>query len=81
MNHLAHHHGGGDFTDSQVRRLARKLSPATIEDLSVVMAADAMGRPPLPYQDILERIDRLKAHALALALEASAPAPSCRGAT
>ena len=79
VNHLAHHHGGGDFTDSQVRRLARKLSPATIEDLSVVMAADAMGRPPLPYQDILERIDRLKAHALSLALEASAPRPIVQG--
>ncbi len=78
-NHLAHHHGGETFTDSQVRRLARKLAPATIGDLALVMAADAMGRPPLPYQVIIERIDRLKAHAEALALQASAPRPIVQG--
>ncbi len=79
VNHLAHHHGGTDFTDSQVRRLARKLAPASIDDLSLVMVADAMGRPPLPYQDILERIDRLKAHAGRLQLEATAPRPIIQG--
>ena len=47
VHHLVHHHGAaGGYTDSQVRRLARKLAPATIEDLALVMTADAMGRPP-----------------------------------
>jgi tRNA nucleotidyltransferase (CCA-adding enzyme) len=79
VNHLAHHHGGGNFSDSQVRRLARKLSPAAIDDLAAVMKADAMGRPPLPYGDILAAISRLKAHAETLALEASAPRPIIQG--
>ena len=79
VNHLAHHHGGQDFTDSQVRRLARKLSPATIDDLALVMTSDAMGRPPLPFDDILARIGLLKARAGALALEASAPRPIVQG--
>jgi len=79
VNHLAHHHGGNDFTDAQVRRLARKLAPATIDDLALVMVSDARGRPPLPSDDILERIARLKARATALALEAAAPKPILLG--
>jgi hypothetical protein len=50
VHHLAHHHGcNGDFSDSQVRRLARKLAPADDRRPGAVMVADAMGRPPLPY--------------------------------
>ncbi len=79
VNHLAHHHGGAAFSDSQVRRLARKLSPATIDDLALVMAADAMGRPPLAAGDILERIGLLRGHAASLALEARAPRPIIQG--
>lgn len=44
-HHLAHLH---EPTVRSVRRLASKLAPATIEELSVVMTADASGRPPLP---------------------------------
>jgi len=79
VHHLAHHHGGGDYTDSQVRRLARRLEPATIDDLGVVMAADAMGRPPLPSTEILALVGRLRARASALALEAAAPRPILQG--
>jgi tRNA nucleotidyltransferase (CCA-adding enzyme) len=80
VHHLAHHHGrDGDFSDTQVRRLARKLFPATIDDLALVMAADALGRPPLPSADILALIERLRARASSLAVEASAPRPLILG--
>jgi tRNA nucleotidyltransferase (CCA-adding enzyme) len=80
VHHLAHHHGSsGDFSDTQVRRLARKLAPATIDDLAVVMAADSMGRPPLPSAEILALIGRLRAKATSLALEAAAPRPIIQG--
>jgi tRNA nucleotidyltransferase (CCA-adding enzyme) len=80
VHHLAHHHGpAGDFTDAQVRRLARKLSPATIDDLAVVMTADALGRPPLAAGEILPLVERLRARASLLALEASAPRPIILG--
>jgi tRNA nucleotidyltransferase (CCA-adding enzyme) len=79
-HHLAHHHGSnGDYSDTQVRRLARKLAPATIDDLGVVMAADSMGRPPLDSAEILALIARLRARASSLALEASAPRPIVQG--
>jgi len=80
VHHLAHHHGkSGEFTDSQVRRLARKLAPATIDDLALVMAADSLGRPPLPADDILALIGRLRARAAELEVEAHAPRPLILG--
>ena len=80
VHHHAHHHGSrGDYTDTQVRRLARRLAPATLDDLAAVMAADSMGRPPLAATEILSLIARLRARAEALALEASAPRPIIQG--
>jgi tRNA nucleotidyltransferase (CCA-adding enzyme) len=80
VHHLVHHHGrDGEFSDTQVRRLARKLWPATIDDLAVVMAADALGRPPLAADNILALVGRLRARASALAVEASAPRPLVLG--
>ncbi len=80
VHHLAHHHGqGGDYSDTQVRRLARKLAPATIEDLALVMSADSMGRPPLPATEILDLVGRLRARAFALAVEEAAPRPIIQG--
>jgi tRNA nucleotidyltransferase (CCA-adding enzyme) len=77
---VVHHHGrAGEFTDTQVRRLSRKLAPATIDDLALVMASDALGRPPLPAADILALVGRLRARASALELEASAPRPIVQG--
>jgi tRNA nucleotidyltransferase (CCA-adding enzyme) len=80
VSHLVHHHGTGpDFSDSQVRRLARRLDPATIDDLSLVMTADSLGRPPLQSPETLERIARLKSRAATLELEKSAPRPLIQG--
>jgi tRNA nucleotidyltransferase (CCA-adding enzyme) len=80
VHHLAHHHGQkGEFSDAQVRRLAVRLAPATLDDLALVMAADAMGRPPLPATEILALIGRLRARADALALESRAPRPIILG--
>ena len=79
VHHLAHHHGQTEFTDTSVRRLARKLEPATIDDLTVVMRADHEGRPPLRSPEVLARIDELQARARALALEKSAPRPLVLG--
>ncbi len=79
-NHLAHHHGSqGDFTDTQVRRLARKLAPATIDDLALVMMADSLGRPPLRSPETLILIDQLRAKAHQLNLESMAPRPLMLG--
>jgi len=80
MHHLAHHHGKqGGFSDSQVRRLARKLAPATIDDLSLVMSADSRGRPPLDPSLDLALIESLRGRAHALALESAAPRPLVLG--
>jgi tRNA nucleotidyltransferase (CCA-adding enzyme) len=79
VNHLAHHHGQTDFTDTSVRRLARKLSPATIDDLAAVMRSDANGRPPLESPEIHLRINELVAKAHALQLADAAPKPIVLG--
>ena len=79
VDHLAHHHGQTEFTDSSVRRLARRLAPATIDDLALVMLADHGGRPPLRSPETLARIDQLRTKAHALALENSAPRPHVLG--
>ncbi|MDB6168987.1 MAG: Polynucleotide adenylyltransferase region, partial [Verrucomicrobia bacterium] len=61
VDHLAHHQGRTHFTDTSVRRLARRLSPATIDDLALVMRADQGGRPPLQPPETLARIAELHA--------------------
>jgi tRNA nucleotidyltransferase (CCA-adding enzyme) len=79
LHHLAHHHGPAEFSDSAVRRLARKLAPATIEDLCVVMWADHLGRPPLVSRDTEARILALRDRARALAVQDAAPRPLLLG--
>jgi tRNA nucleotidyltransferase (CCA-adding enzyme) len=79
VDHLAHHHGNTQFTETSVRRLARRLAPATIDDLALVMRADANGRPPLTSPEIHARIDELIAKAHALAIADSAPKPIILG--
>jgi tRNA nucleotidyltransferase (CCA-adding enzyme) len=79
-HHLAHHHGGKDpFTEAQVRRLARKLAPASIDDLAAVMTADSFGRPPLRSPDVIGHIQELRALARKLELERAAPRPLVLG--
>lgn len=79
VHHLAHHHGQTQFSDPSVRRLARKLAPATIDELALVMRADSNGRPPLTSAETHARIDELIAKAHALALSDSAPKPLMQG--
>ncbi|HRI80882.1 MAG TPA: polynucleotide adenylyltransferase [Opitutaceae bacterium] len=79
VNHLAHHHGQTAFTDTSVRRLARRLTPATIDELTAVMRADSNGRPPLTSPETHARIDELAARARILALESTAPKPLLLG--
>ena len=80
VHHLVHHHGQrDDFSEAQVRRLARKLAPATIDDLALVMTADALGRPPLHTPETHTLIAQLRAKAHQLALADSAPKPILLG--
>lgn len=81
VHHLVHHHRSSDdpYTDSHVRRLARRLAPATIDDLALVMVADSLGRPPLHTPETLGLINELRAKAAALALERAAPKPILGG--
>ena len=75
VNHLAHLQG---ITDRAVRRLARRILPETIERLSLVITADAFGRPPKP-QVPPESLNQLLAKAAELELQASAPKPILLG--
>jgi tRNA nucleotidyltransferase (CCA-adding enzyme) len=77
--HLAHHSGQGEFSDNRIRRLARKLVPATIDELCIVMRADHDGRPPLHSPETLARIAELHARAASLTLTESAPRPILLG--
>jgi tRNA nucleotidyltransferase (CCA-adding enzyme) len=77
--HLAHHHGQGKLRDTTVRRLARKIEPATLDELIAVMMSDHLGRPPLVSADALARIDELRAAASRLTLEHASPKPIVLG--
>lgn len=77
--HLAHQHGQADFTDTMVRRLARRLAPATVDQLLTVMEADHLGRPPLTSAETVARIGQLRAGAARLALKEAAPRPLLLG--
>jgi tRNA nucleotidyltransferase (CCA-adding enzyme) len=79
MNHLLHHDQQPAFRDTTVRRLARKIQPATLNDLIAVMQADHLGRPPLIPQETVRRIEQLRAAAQRLALEHDAPKPVVLG--
>ncbi|WP_438481038.1 CCA tRNA nucleotidyltransferase [Oleiharenicola lentus] len=79
VNHLLHHTGGLEFRDTTVRRLARKISPATIDDLIAVMSADHLGRPPLVSAQTAVRLEYLRNSARRLELEHAAPKPILLG--
>jgi len=77
--HLAHHHGTGEFNDAHIRRLARKLHPATIDDLCAVMIADSLGRPPLDGEESIALIEKLRTRAHELSIRANPPRPILLG--
>ena len=79
VNHLLHHDGPAQYRDTTVRRLARKIAPATIDDLIAVMRADHLGRPPLVSAETEKRLGFLRAAAQRLALEHAAPKPIILG--
>jgi tRNA nucleotidyltransferase (CCA-adding enzyme) len=64
-DHLAHI---TSKTDRALRRLAKRLHPETVEGLFLVMAADHMGRPPLPAivpptaEELVQRSQALGVH-------------------
>ena len=74
-NHLAHLQ---TLNDRAVRRLARRLEPATIAELAVVITADQFGRPPRP-QMVSENVSALLENAAALQVQSSAPRPILMG--
>lgn len=79
-NHMVHHHGGPEgLSDNAIRRLARRLHPATIADLALIMRADSNGRPPLHSPETLRLIARLRGRAEELALVDGAPRPILLG--
>ncbi len=78
-NHHAHDRHSAPPSDSAVRRLARRLYPASVDDLATVMRADANGRPPLKSPETHARIDALASHALTLQLARLAPQPIILG--
>lgn len=79
VNHMVHHAGDGNHTDTAVRRLARRLAPATIDELCAVMRADHDGRPPLYSRDTLRLIEDLREKANALELQDKGPKPLVLG--
>jgi len=79
MHHLMHHHGQSVMRDTTVRRLAKKIAPATIDDLIAVMLADHFGRPPLIPRETVKRIELLRTSAQRLELEHAAPTPIMLG--
>lgn len=79
MNHLLHHDGPAEYRDTTVRRLARKIAPATLDDLIAVMRSDHLGRPPLVSVETEKRLGHLRVAAQKLALEHTAPKPLILG--
>lgn len=80
VNHMLHHpQQGFGYTDTQIRRLARRLAPATIDDLCEVMSADALGRPPMSPNPSLRLIAELRNRAQELSLHTEPPHPLLLG--
>ena len=79
VNHLLHHDGPAEYRDTTVRRLARKIEPATLDDLMAVMRADHLGRPPLVSVETEKRLGYFRVSAQRLALEHAAPKPIILG--
>ena len=75
MNHLAHLQ---TLTPRGVRRLAKRLEPATIQELISIITADSFGRPPKPKEPP-KTLPLLKSLAAELQVETGAPRPILMG--
>jgi tRNA nucleotidyltransferase (CCA-adding enzyme) len=78
-NHHAHDRANMPLSDAAVRRLALRLVPATIHEVTIVMAADGRGRPPLPHEEVDARIEQLRQSAERLAFQNDRPRPLVLG--
>jgi tRNA nucleotidyltransferase (CCA-adding enzyme) len=74
-NHMAHMM---TVTDRSVRRLSKRLEPESIENLLVLITADASGRPPKPFR-LPQPVLDLRAKAEELKVQTKAPAPIIMG--
>ncbi len=79
INHMVQHYGSIEQSDTSIRRLARRLTPASIDQLCAVMRADHDGRPPIHSPETLIRINALQGKARSLTLASSAPKPLILG--
>jgi len=75
QNHLFHLE---TITDRAICRLARRLSPESIEGLCLVMTADSMGRPPRPAE-VPANVKTLLARAHELEVRQKPPPPILQG--
>ena len=73
-NHMAHLEG---ISDRSVRRLARRLTPASVQELCLIMTADALGRPPKAA--VPAGIAEIQAKAKELQVQDQAPKPILLG--
>ncbi len=73
-NHMAHLDG---ISDRSVRRLARRLTPASVQELCLIMTADALGRPPKAA--VPSGIADIQAKARELQVQDQAPKPILLG--
>jgi len=69
VDHLAHI---TTRTDKSIRRLAKRLHPENLDGLWLVMAADHMGRPPLP-QIVPPTVTELRDRAKSLGVDQKPP--------
>lgn len=67
------------MSDSSLRRLARRLEPASLADLVAVMRADHLGRPPFVSEVQEAKIARLEEQIRELELAEAAPEPILMG--
>lgn len=69
----------GGHTDAALRRLAKRLSPASTHELVYVLTSDHLGRPPLVSREQTQRIEEFKKRIQELDLKQSAPQPILLG--
>ncbi len=66
-------------SDSSIRRLARRMEPSSIRELSYVMISDHLGRPPNISEEQAVRIDALKTRVETLSIKDTAVPPLLLG--
>ncbi|MDQ8204201.1 HD domain-containing protein [Pelagicoccus sp. SDUM812003] len=69
----------GGHSDASLRRLSKRLAPATSEELHYVMVSDHRGRPPFVSKAQDKRLAQFKQRIQELDLKESAPKPLLQG--